>query len=50
MKCVEIDTLFRDDLINFVDARDSMKHLFGIQAFADIMSSFAAGERYINRV
>jgi hypothetical protein len=46
----EIDKLFRDDLINFADARDSMKHLFGIQAFADIMSSFAAGERYINRV
>ncbi len=46
----EIDKLFRDDLMNFADARDSMKHLFGIQAFADIMSSFAAGERYINRV
>ena len=46
----EIDKLFRDDLINFADARDSMKHLFGIQHFADIMSSFAAGERYINRV
>jgi hypothetical protein len=25
-------------------------HLFGLQAYADIMSSFAAGERYINRV
>jgi len=46
----EIDKLFREDLINFADARDSMKHLFGIQAFADVMSSFAAGERYINRV
>ncbi len=46
----EIDKIFRDDLINFADARDSMKHLFGIQHFADIMSSFAAGERYINRV
>lgn len=46
----EIDKLFRDDLMKFADARDSMKHLFGIQAFADIMSSFAAGERYINRV
>jgi hypothetical protein len=46
----EIDKLFRDDLTNFADARDSMKHLFGIQHFADIMSSFAAGERYINRV
>lgn len=46
----EIDKLFREDLINFAEARDSMKHLFGIQGFADIMSSFAAGERYINRV
>ena len=46
----EIDKLFRDDLLQFADARDSMKHLFGIQHFADIMSSFAAGERYINRV
>ncbi len=46
----EIDKLFRDDLMNFAEARDSMKHLFGIQDFADIMSSFAAGERYINRV
>jgi hypothetical protein len=46
----EIDKLFREDLLNFADARDSMKHLFGIQHFADIMSSFAAGERYINRV
>lgn len=46
----EIDKLFREDLIQFADARDSMKHLFGIQHFADIMSSFAAGERYINRV
>jgi hypothetical protein len=28
----------------------SMVHLFGLQTYADIMSSFAAGERYINRV
>lgn len=46
----EIDKLFREDLNNFADARDSMKHIFGLQQFADIMSSFAAGERYINRV
>lgn len=46
----EIDKLFRDDLNAFADARDSMKHIFGLQAYADIMSSFAAGERYINRV
>jgi hypothetical protein len=40
----------RPDLIRFVDARESMVHLFGLQAYADIMSHFAAGERYINRV
>jgi len=27
-----------------------MQHAFGLQAYADIMSAFAAGERYINRV
>jgi len=46
----EIDKIFRDDLIRFADARESMKHIFGLKAYADIMSSFAAGERYINRV
>lgn len=46
----EIDKLFREDLLNFADARESMKHIFGLQHYADIMSSFAAGERYINRV
>jgi len=46
----EMDKLFRDDLICFAEARDSMKHIFGLKAYADIMSSFAAGERYINRV
>jgi len=46
----EIDKLFREDLLNFADARESMKHLFSLQEYADIMSSFAAGERYINRV
>lgn len=46
----EIDRLFREDLMQFADARNSMKHLYGIQAYADVMSSFAAGERYINRI
>lgn len=47
---VEIDRRLRDDLRRFADARDSLVHLFGIQAYADIMSDFAAGERYVNRV
>ncbi len=46
----EIDRIFREDLNNFADSRDSMKHLYGLMAYADIMSSFAAGERYLNRV
>ena len=45
-----IDLRLRTDLRRFADARESMVHLFGLQAYADIMSSFAAGERYINRV
>lgn len=27
-----------------------MKYIFGLQNYADVMSAFAAGERYINRV
>ena len=46
----EIDRLLREDLNNFANARESMKHVFGLQAYADVMSAFAAGERYINRV
>ena len=45
-----IDLHLREDLRRFADARQSMVHLFGLQVYADIMSSFAAGERYINRV
>jgi len=46
----EIDRLFRDDLSRFAEARESMIHVFGMQHYADVMSNFAAGERYINRV
>ncbi len=45
-----IDMRLRNDLRRFADARESMVHLFGLQTYADIMSHFAAGERYINRV
>lgn len=27
-----------------------MVHLFGLQVYADVMSAFATGERYVNRV
>jgi hypothetical protein len=46
----EIDRLFREDLNNFANARETMIHVFGMQPYADVMSAFAAGERYINRV
>ena len=45
-----IDDKLRPDLRRFVDARESMVHLYGLQTYADIMSEFAAAERYINRV
>ena len=46
----EIDRLFREDLNDFAEARETMIHVFGMQKYADVMSAFAAGERYINRV
>jgi len=46
----EIDRLFREDLDNFAEARESIIHVYGIRHYADVMSNFAAGERYINRV
>ncbi len=45
-----IDELIAADIITFVDARESITTLFGLAAYADIMSHFAAGERYLNRV
>jgi len=45
-----IDSKLRNDLRRFAEARESMVHLYGLQTYADIMSEFAAGERYVNRV
>lgn len=45
-----IDELFLEDLDIFVDARESIAHRHGLAAYGDVMSSFAAGERYLNRV
>ena len=45
-----IDSTLRSDLRRFAEARESMVHLYGLQSYADIMSEFAAGERYVNRV
>lgn len=46
----EVDKRFRADLNRFAEARQSLAHIYGLQAYADIMSAFAAGERYLNRV
>lgn len=46
----KIDELFRTPISTFVDARETLGHIYGLQAYADIMGEFAAGERYLNRV
>jgi hypothetical protein len=46
----EIDHQFREDLNRFVEARHSLTHIYSLQVYAEIMSAFAAGERYLNRV
>jgi len=46
----EIDKKFREDLSLFAESRRSLGHRYGLQPYAEVMSSFAAGERYINRV
>ena len=45
-----IDELFGQDLTEFVQARESIAGVYGLQAYADVMSYFASGERYLNRV
>lgn len=45
-----IDELFVEDLAIFVQGRESIAHAHGLKAYADVMSYFAAGERYLNRV
>ncbi|GJM09987.1 MAG: hypothetical protein DHS20C11_22630 [Lysobacteraceae bacterium] len=46
----DIDKLFRADLNAFADSRETISHRYGLKQYADVMSAFAAGERYINRV
>jgi hypothetical protein len=45
-----LDELLLDDLNTFVDARETIATKYGLHEYADIMSHFAAGERYLNRV
>ncbi len=44
-----IDQRFPKHLDSFVQARQSLAVRHGLQAYADVMNPFAAGERYINR-
>ncbi|MEJ2085752.1 MAG: hypothetical protein P8Y44_08745 [Acidobacteriota bacterium] len=44
-----IDDLFMSDLDTFVDNRESIGHAYGLQSYADVMTQFATGERYLNR-
>jgi hypothetical protein len=46
----EIDRRFADPLERFVEARESIALAYGLPAYAAVMSHFAAGERYLNRV
>lgn len=45
-----LDELLPEDINTFIDGRETISHLYGLQAYADVMSHFAAGERYINRI
>ncbi|MBI4262868.1 MAG: hypothetical protein HY657_00700 [Acidobacteria bacterium] len=45
-----IDEEFARPLDDFVQAREALAHSYGLQAYADVMNPFAAGERYLNRV
>jgi len=45
-----IDERFPDDLNAFADARKTIIHVHGLDAYARVMNAYAAGERYLNRV
>lgn len=44
-----LESEVNDELARFADARETMIPLFGLQAYADLMSDFAGAERSINR-
>ena len=46
----KIDELLVEDLNVFAEARETITIKYGLHNYAEIMSHFAAGERYINRV
>jgi hypothetical protein len=44
-----LDELFVEDLNLFADHRKQIISTYNLQAYAEIMNEFAAGERYLNR-
>jgi len=46
----KIDEILLDDLNTFVEARETIGVRYGLNAYADVMSHYAAGERYLNRI
>ena len=44
-----IDDSLVEDLSDFVEAREAMIQIYGLQQYADVMSRFALGERNVNR-
>ena len=44
-----IDETFMEDLDTFVENRETIGDVYGLQAYADVMTHFATGERYLNR-
>ncbi len=46
----QIDEKLPEFIDTFVEARRTIGHVYGLQNYASVMSEFAAGERYLNRV
>ena len=44
-----IDHQLAEPLAQFAEARESMAKRFGMSLYADVMTEFASGERYVNR-
>jgi hypothetical protein len=44
-----IDAELAEPFSDFADARNALVQRFGLQAFADVMTQFASGERFVNR-
>ena len=47
--CHRIDERCMDDINDFVEAREAFIHRYGLAKYAEMMDSFALGERALNR-